>query len=95
MIVKDMRKQWWLLTEHHHQLFFYGAGAEPTDHHVGNSTSVVDAKLRPEGLFLRTQSGSVYLVDWNRHRINLANLLIDRAFLGTLGVVFPGDDIAS
>ena len=93
MPIKDMRSQWWLLTEHHHQIKFYGNGAQPTDHSVGNSTDVVAAQLATEGLFLTTRTGSVYLVDWNRHRVNLANLIMDRVFLGTLGVVFPGDNL--
>ena len=94
MSYKDMSGQWWLLTAHHHQIMFYGDGPKPSEHHLGNSTSVVDAKLNEDGLWLKTESGSVYLVDWNRHRVNLANLIIDKAFLNGLGVVFPGDDFA-
>ena len=92
--VKDMRGYWWLFTEHSHQTFFYGNGPEPTDHHVGNSTGVVAAVLKPEGLYLRTQSGSIYLVDWAKHRQNLANLIVDKTFLNSLGVKFPGDEFA-
>ena len=92
MMYRDMRKHWWLLTESKKQIAFYGDGSEPTDHHTSNSTSVVDAKVNKEGLWLRTKSGSIYLVDWNRHRINLSNLIRDKLFLASLGVKFHGID---
>ena len=91
MVYKDYREYWWLLTDNHHHLHFYGKGSEPSEHHTGSSTDVVDAKLGKSGLWLLTKTGSIYLVDWNKHRPNLANYICDKAYLNSLGVVFPGD----
>lgn len=89
---KDMSDQWWLLTAHHHQIMFYGCDAKPTEHHVANSTGVIDAKLNEDGLWLKTESGSVYLVKWEKHIVALTNLIIDKGYINSLGVVFPGDE---
>lgn len=90
-MVKDRRNFWWLLSQNH-KILFYGTEKEPTLHHDGNSTPVVRAHLRNDGLFLGTESGAIYVVDWAKHRVNLANLIIDKAFLNSLGVIFPGDN---
>ena len=92
MTYKDARPFWWLLTSNSHQIHFYGSGERPSDDRTGNSTGVVEAKYGDGSIWAKTQSGSVYRLDWARHRPNLANMLADKAFLVGLGVKFPNDD---